>query len=71
MKIDATTRVCGTLAFPNKRTTAPIMHNAGFDELGINYRYLAFEPEDIGQAMTAVRALKFVGVSVSKPYKER
>lgn len=70
MQISATTRVCGTLANPNRRTTAPIMHNAGFDELGIDFRYLAFEPDDIGKAMAAIRVLKFVGVSVSKPYKQ-
>ncbi len=71
MNINATTRVCASLANPNKTTTAPIMHNAGFDELGINFRYLAFEPNDIGEAMAAVRTLKFAGVSVSKPFKER
>lgn len=71
MLITATTKVCGTFANPNKRTTAPIMHNAGFDELGLNFRYLAFEPDDIGEAMAAMRTLKFVGVSVSKPFKQK
>lgn len=46
------------------------MHNAGFDAAGLNFRYVAFEPKDIGGAMAAVRALDLVGVSVSKPYKE-
>jgi shikimate dehydrogenase len=70
MMIDGATRVCATFGNPNKRSTAPIMHNAAFDALGVNYRYLAFEPDDIGQAIDAVRALKFVGVSVSKPFKQ-
>lgn len=70
MQINAMTKVCASLAKPNKHTTAPIMHNAGFGELGINFLYLAFEPADIGEAMAAVRTFNFVGVSVSKPYKE-
>lgn len=71
MMIDANTRLCASLAYPNRKTTAPIMHNAGFDEVGVNLRYVAFEPKDIGEAMRAIRALGFVGVSVSKPYKEK
>jgi shikimate dehydrogenase len=70
-KIDAKTLVCATLARPNRRTSAPIMHNAAFDHLGLNYCYVAFEPADIGKAMDAVRALELVGVSVSRPYKEK
>lgn len=71
MKIDANTKLCATLAYPNRKTTVPIMHNAGFDALGLNMRYMAFEPKNIGQAMNAIRALNLVGVSVSKPYKEK
>lgn len=46
------------------------MHNAWFDALGINLRYVAFEPADIGIAVNAIRALNFVWASISKPYKE-
>ncbi len=46
------------------------MYNAAFDACNIDYRYFAFEPDDIGRAMEAIKALKFVGVSVAKPYKE-
>ena len=70
MQINAETLLCATLANPNRKTTAPIMHNAGFDEVGVNMRYVAFEPKDIGNAMDAIRTLEFVGVSISKPYKE-
>lgn len=70
MKIVATTRLCASLANPNKKTTAPIMHNAGFDAVGANLRYVAFQPEDIGKAIEAIKTLDFVGVSVSKPFKQ-
>jgi shikimate dehydrogenase len=73
MIISAATRVCGSLGHwpASRRTTSPIMHNAAFGELGIDFRWFAFEPDDIGQAMAAVRALNFVGVSVTKPFKEQ
>lgn len=46
------------------------MHNAGFDAVGANLRYVAFQPEDIGKAIDAIKTLKFAGVSVSKPFKQ-
>lgn len=70
MKIIATTRLCASLANPNKATKAPIMHNAGFDAVGANLRYVAFEPEDIGAAIRAIRDLDFAGVTVSQPFKQ-
>ncbi len=70
MKIVATTRLCASLANPNKKTTAPIMHNAGFDAVGANLRYVAFQPDHIGKAIDAIKSLDFAGVSVSKPFKQ-
>lgn len=46
------------------------MHNAGFKKVGADLRYFALEPQNIGNAMEAIKALGFEGVSVSKPYKE-
>jgi shikimate dehydrogenase len=70
MKLDATTLLCATIAHPNRATKTPIMHNAGLKELGLNFVYLAFEPEDLQGALTGMRALEIRGFSVSKPYKE-
>lgn len=70
MKVDAKTLLCATIANPNRATKSPIMHNAGFEALGLNYVYMAFEPTDLGGALNAMRALDIKGFSVSKPYKE-
>jgi shikimate dehydrogenase len=72
MRISATTRVCGSIGHwpEGRRTTSPLMHNAAFSELDADYRWLVFQPDDIGAAMAAVRALNFAGVSVTKPFKE-
>ena len=71
MKIDGETLLCATIARPNRATKSPIMHNAGFETLGLNFVYLAFEPEDLKGAIRGMKALEIRGFSVSKPYKEQ
>jgi len=68
MQINAKTQLCASLAFPN-HTLVPMMYNAAFEKLGLDYIYVAFEPKNIHEAMQAVRALRFAGVSISRPYK--
>lgn len=72
MPIDAKTILCATIARPNRSARSPIMHNAGFRALGLNYVYLAFEPEapQLAAAVAGLRALGARGFSVSQPYKE-
>ncbi|MFQ5647590.1 MAG: shikimate dehydrogenase, partial [bacterium] len=52
-------------------TFSPAMHNAAFEHLGLNYRYLPFHvtQENLKQAVEAVRALNLVGVNVTVPHK--
>lgn len=45
------------------------MHNAAFAETGLNAVYLAFEPLSIGDAVSAVKALRIKGASVTIPFK--
>lgn len=47
------------------------MHNALFDFLKINARYLPFapEPENFAEAVRGFRAMKFRGANVTIPYK--
>jgi shikimate dehydrogenase len=73
MTISASTRVCGSIGqWPDgKQSTSPVMHNAAFAQTGADFRWLVFEPADIGAAMAAVRALSFAGVSITKPFKEQ
>jgi shikimate dehydrogenase len=73
MTITASTRLCGSIGHwpPNRQTTSAIMQNAAFEELGIDMRWFVFQPDDIGAAMAAIRTLNFVGVSVTKPFKEQ
>lgn len=50
---------------------SPVMHNAAFEHLNMDWAYLAFEvqPDLLGGAVNAVRALGLAGVNVTMPYK--
>ena len=38
--------ICGIIGNPLGHTLSPIMHNAAFKELGLNYVYLTFEIQE-------------------------
>ncbi|MHC4166841.1 MAG: shikimate dehydrogenase [Planctomycetota bacterium] len=69
-KIDAKTRVCAVIGNPVEHSLSPAIHNAAFEELGLDFAYVAFRVEDIAGAMAGVRALgNFRGLSVTIPHK--
>jgi shikimate dehydrogenase len=47
-----------------------VMHNAAYRHLGLDYVYVSFEPDNLGQAVQSVRNLGFRGMGVSMPYKQ-
>ncbi|MFP7753963.1 shikimate dehydrogenase [Thermodesulfobacteriota bacterium B35] len=70
MPIDGTTKLYGIIGHPVGHSMSPAMHNAAFAATGINGVYVAMDVEDAGRAVTALRELGFVGVSVTVPHKE-
>jgi shikimate dehydrogenase len=64
--------VIGVIGDPIAHSRSPAMHNAAFRALGLPYVYCAFrvEPERVGDAVRAVRALDLVGLNVTIPHKE-
>jgi shikimate dehydrogenase len=70
--IDAQTRLVGVMGWPIAHSLSPAMHNAAFDALGLNWRYVAFpvRPKDVGQAIEGLKALGFRGTNVTVPHKE-
>jgi len=71
-RITGKTRVVGILGYPVEHSLSPLMHNAGFQALGLDYCYVPFPvaPDNLGQAVQAVRALNLAGVNVTIPHKE-
>ena len=70
MDIDTRTQFCGVIGNPVGHSLSPAIHNAAFRKLGLNFVYLAWQVEAIGQAIKGLRALgNFRGASVTIPHK--
>lgn len=70
MEINATTQFCGVIGNPVEHSLSPAIHNAAFQKLGLNFVYLAWKVEAIGDAVKGLRALgNFRGASVTIPHK--
>lgn len=57
---------------PVNHSLSPLIHNAGFQSLGINAVYLAapVAAADLGTAVKGLKALAAAGCNVTSPYKE-
>jgi len=70
MDINARTQFCGVIGNPVGHSLSPAIHNAAFHKLGLNFVYLAWKVETIGDAIKGLRALgNFRGASVTIPHK--
>jgi len=69
--ISGKTRVCGVIGDPIEHTMSPVMHNTAFNELGLDYIYIAFRVprEELGKAIAGMRALSITGLNVTIPHK--
>jgi shikimate dehydrogenase len=72
MVLTARTRVAGVIGYPVRHSLSPVIHNAAFRELGIDWTYVAFEvpPGAAPAAVDAVRALGLAGLNVTRPHKD-
>ncbi len=70
MTINAATRLCAVIGHPVAHSLSPAMHNAAFQDRGLNYVYLAFDVTDVAGCLQGMRALpSFRGLSVTIPHK--
>jgi len=69
--ISSKTRICGLIGDPVEHSMSPVMHNAAFSSLGLDYIYLPFrvEKENLARAIDGVRALNIRGLNVTIPHK--
>ncbi len=68
--ISPNTQLCAVIGDPIAHSLSPAIHNRAFQELGLDYIYLAFRVEDVGAAVAGMRALEnFRGLSVTIPHK--
>jgi shikimate dehydrogenase len=72
LNINGQTKLVGLIGYPVEHSLSPAMHNSAFAALGLNWCYvpLPVPPERLGEAVTGLRALGFVGANVTVPHKE-
>jgi len=70
--ITGATRVAAVIGSPVRHSLSPALHNAAFEQLGVDWVYTAFEvaPGRAQAAVDAMRALGLGGLSVTMPHKE-
>jgi shikimate dehydrogenase len=70
--LDGKTQLVGLIGWPVDHSLSPAMHNATFDILGLNWRYvpLPVPPAQIERAVRGLVALGFRGANVTVPHKE-
>ncbi len=66
-------KLLGVLGWPLEHTLSPVIHNAAFRRMDLDWVYLAFPvaPERLADAITGLRALDAIGGNVTMPHKER
>jgi shikimate dehydrogenase len=67
----ATTHVAAVIGSPVRHSLSPVLHNAAFRALGLDWVYVAFEVPagTAGKALDAMRALDLAGLNVTMPHK--
>lgn len=72
-KINAQTKLCALIGNPVKHSMSPAMHNAAFDKLGLNIKYIALQVEEnqLKQAIKGLKALNIIGLNITIPHKQK
>jgi shikimate dehydrogenase len=70
--VSGATRVTGIIGLPVEASLSPAIHNAAFAATGLDWVYVAFPvlPEDVGAAVSGMRALGIAGLNVTMPHKQ-
>jgi len=69
--ITGNTKIIGILGSPVGHSLSPVMHNAAFEALALDYRYipLPVAPEQLAAAVHGLKSMGFVGANVTIPHK--
>ncbi len=67
IKPDAT--LYGVVGNPIAHSLSPVMHNAGFNALGLNAVYVPLQARDVDDFVTFARGMRMAGASITAPFK--
>src|SRR5664279_6552493 len=70
--LSAATAVVGVIGDPVSQSLSPLLHNAAFAEMGIDWVSVGFTvtPGSVAVALEGARALGIKGLSVTMPHKD-
>jgi shikimate dehydrogenase len=65
-------KLAGLIGYPVEHSLSPAMHNAAFDALGLDYRYvlLPTPPDELGARIDDCVAQGFAGWNITVPHKQ-
>jgi shikimate dehydrogenase len=71
--VTGATRLLGIIGYPVAHSLSPVMHNAAFQSLGMDWLYvpLPVESHNLEKAIKGLPALGFQAANVTVPYKEK
>ena len=71
MDVSGKTKVCAVIGDPVEHSLSPIIHNAAFQHLNLDYVYVAFNvrASQLKDAILGVRGLGIYGLNVTMPHK--
>lgn len=72
MSINSKTSLTGIIGYPLDKTLSPLIQNAAFESLGLNWCYVPMpvESENLETALKGLPSLGFKGINVTMPHKE-
>jgi shikimate dehydrogenase len=71
MEISGKTKICALIGDPVEHSMSPVMHNACYQKMGLDYVYVPFRvrPEYLAKAVDGFKALNVRGFNVTIPHK--
>lgn len=71
MNIKGSTNIVGLIGHPVEHSFSPPMHNAAFEDLGMDWAYVAFDvnPNNLKSAIDGAKSLNIKGFNVTIPHK--
>ncbi len=70
IQIHGTTTICAVIGDPVAHSLSPCMHNAAFQDKGLDYAYVAFHVKDVKKAAAGMLGFQNLkGLSVTIPHK--
>ncbi len=71
MELSGKTKICGVIGDPIEHTLSPIIQNAAFKSLALDFVFVAFRVKraELRNAISGMRSLGILGLNVTMPHK--